>query len=184
MGLRRMRTSYLELSTSAQLRGGLTSLPKHAEWVSTKKIFTYSLYYLSGTKKRKYRQTRGQWLCLCLIHLWTAASLFRDITRPPILSAVPLYWSTLCAYLPRSSRRAAVWQLWRSPKPTPLQSRRTPARPKCRSLLWKLHQLEAGGGKKKSTVTVKVMRMLFLDWCSCFCHYLIMTEADLVLCSF
>lgn len=86
--------------------------------------------------------------CVC----GAASSLqpsFCYITRPPILSAVPLYWSTLCLcvslYLLQSWRHAAVWQLWRNPKPTPRQSRRTPAPLERRSLLWKLHQLEGWG---------------------------------------
>lgn len=59
-----------------------------------------------------------------------------------ILSAVPIHWSTLCVYLLQSWRHGAVWQLWRNPKPTPLQSRRISALPKYRSLLWKSHQLK------------------------------------------
>lgn len=53
----------------------------------------------------------------------------------------------VCVYLLPSSRYAAKWPLWRNPKPTPLQSRQTPALPERRSLLWRWHQL---GGKTTS----------------------------------
>lgn len=63
----------------------------------------------------------------------------------------------VCVYLLQSLRYAAMWPLWRNPKPTPPQSRQTPGLPGHRSLLWRSRQLEgktSHPGAKQSWVSV------------------------------
>lgn len=57
-----------------------------------------------------------------------------------IFPACLIVW--VCVYLLQSWQYAAMWPLWRNPKPTPLQSRQTPGLPEYRSLLWRLRQLK------------------------------------------
>lgn len=127
---------------------------RNMKTVKWKTACTEEILHVFIIKRFKFRLNYERSRHRAPAHLWTTSPCY--ITNPPIPSAVPKYWSTfrvcVCVYLPRSWRRAAAWQLLRSPKPTPPRSRRTPARPEDRSLLWKSHQLQ--GRRKKNTTPV------------------------------